>query len=108
MGEKRINEIEIATEEALVNIFHYAYQGQEGDAEVSCKTEHDGRFIIEIADAGMPFNPLAVPEPDTTLDVAEREIGGIGVFLIKKLIDEVTYKRDGNKNILELIINIKT
>lgn len=106
-GEKRISEIEIAAEEALVNIFHYAYKGEEGDVEVSCKAGDGGRFIIEIADAGMPFNPLAVPEPDTTLDVAERQIGGIGVFLIKKLIDDVTYKRDDNKNILALIVNLK-
>lgn len=108
MGGKRINEIEIATEEALVNIFHYAYQEQEGDVEISCKTEHGRAFIIEITDTGMPFNPLSVSEPDTTLDVAERQIGGVGVFLIKKLMDDVIYRRDGNKNILELVVNLKT
>jgi len=108
LGGKRINEIEIATEEALVNIFHYAYQEQEGDVEISCKTEHGRAFIIEITDAGMPFNPLSVSEPDTTLDVAERQIGGVGVFLIKKLMDDVIYRRDGNKNILELVVNLKT
>ena len=108
LGGKRINEIEIAAEEALVNIFHYAYQEQEGDVEISCKTEHGRTFIIEITDAGMPFNPLSVSEPDTTLDVAERQIGGVGVFLIKKLMDDVIYRRDGNKNILELVVNLKT
>lgn len=107
LSEKRVNEIEIAAEEALVNIFHYAYREQEGDVEVSCKAERGTRFIIEIVDRGMPFDPLAVPEPDTTLDVAERQIGGIGVLLIKKLMDDVTYKRDGNQNILRLVVNLK-
>ncbi len=108
LGEKRINEIEVAAEEALVNIFHYAYQGQGGDVEISCKVERGRTFIIEIIDAGMPFDPLAVSEPDTTLDVAERQVGGIGVFLIKKLMDEVTYRRDGNKNILALAVDLRT
>jgi len=108
LGEKRINEIEIAAEEALVNIFHYAYQGQEGDVEISCRVERGRTFIIEIIDSGMPFDPFSVSEPDTTLDVAERQIGGIGVFLIKKLMDEVTYQRDNNKNILKLAVNLKT
>jgi len=107
LSEKRVNEIEIAAEEALVNIFHYAYREQEGDVEVSCKAERGMRFIIEIVDRGMPFDPLAVPEPDTTLDVAERQIGGIGVLLIKKLMDDVTYKRDRNQNILRLVVNLK-
>ena len=108
MSGKRINEIEIAAEEALVNIFRYAYQGQEGDVEISCKAEHGRTFIIEIIDAGMPFNPLSVSEPDITLDVGERQIGGVGVFLIKKLMDDVIYRRDGDKNILELVVNIET
>lgn len=108
LDAKRINEIEIATEEALVNIFHYAYREQEGDVEMLCKIEQGRTFVIEIVDAGTPFNPLSVPEPDTTLDVDERQIGGIGVFLIKKLMDDVTYRRDGNKNILELVVNLKT
>jgi len=56
----------------------------------------------------MPFDPFSVSEPDTTLDVAERQIGGIGVFLIKKLMDEVTYQRDNNKNILTLTVDLKT
>jgi len=108
LGEKRINEIEIAAEEALVNIFHYAYQGQGGDVEISCKVERGRTFTIEIIDSGMPFDPFSVSEPDTTLDVAERQIGGIGVFLIKKLMDEVTYQRDNNKNVLTLTVDLKT
>jgi serine/threonine-protein kinase RsbW len=108
LSGKRINEIEIAAEEALVNIFRYAYQGREGDVEISCKAEHGRTFIIEIIDAGMPFNPLSVSEPDITLDVGERQIGGVGVFLIKKLMDDVIYRRDGDKNILELVVNIET
>ncbi|OPY74030.1 MAG: serine-protein kinase RsbW [Syntrophorhabdus sp. PtaU1.Bin058] len=107
LSGKRINEIEIATEEALVNIFRYAYQGQEGDVEISCRAEHGKTFIIRIIDAGMAFNPLSLAEPDTTLDISERQIGGVGVFLIRKLMDDVIYRRDGDKNILELVVNIE-
>lgn len=107
MSGKRINEIEIATEEALVNIFRYAYQGQEGDVEISCRTEDGGTFIIQIIDSGMAFNPLSLSEPDTTLDIGDRQIGGVGVLLIRKLMDDVIYRRDGDKNILELVVNIE-
>lgn len=107
LSGKRINEIEIATEEALVNIFRYAYQGQEGDVEISCRTEDGGTFIIQIIDSGMAFNPLSLSEPDTTLDIGDRQIGGVGVLLIRKLMDDVIYRRDGDKNILELVVNIE-
>jgi len=107
LSGKRINEIEIATEEALVNIFRYAYQGREGDVEISCMAEHGRTFIVRIVDAGTPFNPLSVSEPDTTLDIGERQIGGVGVFLIRKLMDNVMYGREGDNNILELVVNIE-
>ncbi|MBW1909826.1 MAG: ATP-binding protein [Deltaproteobacteria bacterium] len=99
---KRIKEIELATEEALVNIFNYAYAEGPGDVEIKCGLDGDDRLVIEILDTGTPFNPLSLSEPDLTADVADREIGGLGVFFIREMVDEVQYRRDAGRNILTL------
>ncbi len=101
---KKISEIELAVEEALVNIFHYAYQETGKDVEVVCQGDSQDRLIIEIIDQGVPFNPLLKDDPDLTLDMSERKIGGLGVYLIKTLMDEVYYKREGDNNILTLVV----
>ena len=102
-GQKGINEIELATEEALVNIFNYAYKGTNGEVEITCKLDNNNNFILEIADSGFPFNVLSVEDPDITADISERQIGGLGVLLMKKLTDSVQYRYEGDKNILTLI-----
>jgi len=102
-GQKKINEIELATEEALVNIFNYAYKEREGEAEIICKLDNNKKFILEIVDSGVPFNVLSVKDPDITADISERQIGGLGVFLMKKLTESVQYRYEGDKNILTLI-----
>ena len=101
--KKRISEIELATEEALVNIFKYSYPGKPGEVEIICKLD-ENRFIIEIIDFGIPFDVTSWPDPDITADRDERKIGGLGVFLIKKMVDEVRYRRENNRNILDLIV----
>jgi len=106
-NQKKILEIELATEEALVNIFNYAYKGREGDVEIICKLDKNGNFILEISDTGEPFNVLSVADPDISADISERQLGGLGVFLMKKLMDEVQYRYKGNKNILRLIVSKK-
>jgi anti-sigma regulatory factor (Ser/Thr protein kinase) len=102
--KKRVHEIELATEEALVNIFDYAYKDDNGDVEIICKLDNNKRFIIEVVDTGIPFNVLSVASPDIAADISERQLGGLGVFLIKKFMDAVQYRYEGNKNILSLII----
>ena len=101
--EKKIKEIELATEEALVNICSYAYPEKPGDVEINCKVEND-RLIIEIIDSGKPFDVTSLPDPDLTADIDERKIGGLGVFFIKKLMDEVRYRREDDRNVLDLIV----
>jgi serine/threonine-protein kinase RsbW len=103
-SDKRIKEIELATEEVLVNIFNYAYPEGYGDVEVKCSLDNDTRFIIEISDSGIPFDSLSLADPDVTSDISERKIGGLGVFLVRKIADEVHYRRDEGKNILSLIL----
>ena len=103
-SKKRIGEIEIATEEALVNIIENAYPDASGDLEISCNLDSSKRFIIDIVDSGVPFDALSISDPDLDTGISEREIGGLGVFLIKKLIDEVKYRREGDKNILSFMV----
>ena len=104
LSDKKIHEIELVLEEALVNVFHYAYPGKDGEVEVICRTDPGGRLIIETIDTGLPFDPLSLEDPDLTLDVAERKVGGLGVYLMKTLMDEVHYRREGNKNILTFVV----
>ena len=70
---------------------------------INCNA-NDNHFIIEIIDSGIPFDMSSLSDPDVTADVDHRKIGGLGVFLIKKLKDEVRYRRENNQNILNLII----
>ena len=101
--QKKTREIELAVEEAFVNICNYAYQDGEGDVEMICR-DKGGLFIIEIEDYGKPFNILTLPEPDVTAGIMERQARGLGVLLIKKFMDDVNYCRESDKNRLSLIL----
>lgn len=103
LNSEKVTDIGVATEEALVNICNYAYQGEIGEVKVTCMLDDENRFIVEIEDKGVPFDVKALENPNLTLDIHEREVGGLGVFIIKKLMDEVKYRREGDKNILILI-----
>lgn len=100
--EKKLNQVRLASEEALVNVINYAYQEKHGDIEISC-TSDDKRLLLEIVDWGIPFNPLSLPEPDITSPMEERKIGGLGIFLVRSIMDKVDYRRDEDKNVLTLI-----
>jgi serine/threonine-protein kinase RsbW len=105
---KKIPKIELATEEALLNIFNYAYSGDHGgEVEVRCRMEDNFTLIIDILDTGIPFDIRAVPDPDTSSGISERKIGGLGIFLIRKMVDEVRYRQEGKSNILTFVIHKK-
>ena len=95
----------VALEEAFVNVCHYAYPGAEGDVEVTCGREGDS-FAVEIADRGVAFDVLSLPDPDTTTGLMERDIGGLGVYFIRKLTDEVHYRRENGRNILRMVLHL--
>lgn len=101
---ERVTEIGVATEEALVNICKYAYKDKVGEVKVTCMVDDDNRFVIEIEDAGIPFDVFSVADPELTEDISERKVGGLGVFIIRELMDDIQYRREDNKNILKLII----
>ncbi len=105
LNKERIYELMLAVEEALVNIFNYAYPNhQEGYVELICYNLNSKKLIIEIKDYGIPFDPNSVKEPDMTSDIMIKEIGGIGIYLIKRLVDEFHYCRNNNINILKLVV----
>jgi anti-sigma regulatory factor (Ser/Thr protein kinase) len=105
--QKRIGEIQVAVEEALVNVINYAYGEEEGDVEVVCRFDDKDNLVVEIIDAGSPFDLLSLQDPDISLDISERKIGGLGIYLIKRLMDHAEHRREDNRNILKLTVSIK-
>lgn len=97
--------LQLALEETFVNICSYAYPDGDGDAEISCAFDSE-TFVLEIVDSGKPFDLLSLPEPDVTLDLMDREIGGLGIHFIRTLSDNVSYRRENGRNILRMVFNV--
>lgn len=93
-------------DELLSNIISYGFQDEEKHT-IDIKVElHEKRLVITIIDDGTPFNPFSLKEPDTTLPLEERNIGGLGIHLVKKAVDKYTYQRNINKNVVTLVKQI--
>lgn len=93
----------IAVEEIFVNIASYAYSDGNGSASLCFGFDEGERLMtLEVKDEGVPFNPLEREEPDITLSAADREIGGLGIFITKKTMDSVSYRFENGKNILTM------
>ena len=105
LSDDRKNNLELALEETLVNIFSYAYPEKRGYVDLSCRMA-DGRLVILIEDEGLPFSMVSAAAPDIATDLLERKAGGLGIYLIKSLMDDVRYRREGNRNLLELILSV--
>lgn len=94
--------IHLVSEELVVNVVSYAYaDGEEGYLNINIDNTGDV-LSIQFVDGGIAFNPLEKEQPDTTLALEDREIGGLGIFLTKQMMDDVTYQRVGNENILTI------
>ena len=101
---KAQKQIDIAADEIFSNIAHYAYENGEGNAEIRLeKSDSPKAVTLTFTDSGAPYNPLEKPDPDVTLSADEREIGGLGIYIVKKTMDEVKYERKDGKNILSVI-----
>ena len=96
---KAQTQICVAAEEVFVNIASYAYAPGTGDAVISMAVA-DGTAEIVFRDRGMPFDPLAKPDPDVTLAADQRQIGGLGIYMVKKSMDEVLYRYENGENVL--------
>lgn len=95
--------IRLAVEETVENVVRYAYSGGIGWLEVGTEFDTSSLILsIELRDAGVPFNPLLAPDPDVTLSAEDRQIGGLGIFLCKQLMDSVTYNYIDNCNVLHM------
>ena len=96
-------QIDIAIDELFGNIAHYAYKPGVGDATVRVETGEDPlAVVITFIDKGVPYDPLAKDDPDTTLSAEERDIGGLGIYMVKKTMDDITYEYKDGQNILKI------
>ena len=96
-------QIDVAVEEIFVNIASYAYGPETGQAEIRFRSEAEtGTAEITFIDRGTPFDPLAKPDPDVTLSAEERQIGGLGIFMVKKSMDDMRYEYRDGQNILTI------
>ena len=96
-------QLELVIEEIFVNIASYAYESATGDATFCIDFAEDPNAVsLTFIDNGKPYNPLEKSDPDITLDADERDIGGLGIFLVKKNVDEIFYERTDDKNILRM------
>ena len=95
-------QIEVAVEELFVNIAHYAYAPNTGSATIRTEITADTAEITFI-DSGVPYDPLAKPDPDVTLSAKERQIGGLGIYMVKKSMDDMRYEYREGQNILTIV-----
>ena len=106
-GVKEQMAIDVAVDELFSNIAHYAYNPETGYATVRVDVKNDPLAVeITFIDHGVPYDPLAKADPDTTLSVEDRQIGGLGILIVKKSMDSVNYEYKDGKNILTIKKNI--
>ena len=106
--ESILREVSIVFDELLHNIMSYAYK-DDREHEIAVLVELSGdRLKIEVTDDGIPFNPFALDDPDTTLSIEEREIGGLGIHLVRNIMDNISYHRKVHKNVVTLVKHIKS
>ena len=101
--KNEIDRIQMASEEALVNVIHYAYPNGTGELEITCTVLEGNTLEIIVKDKGLPFNPLKDSEEvNVNATAEERRIGGLGVLMIRNLMDHVGYERLDNSNVLTM------
>ena len=105
--KKALMQMDIAVEEIFVNIAHYAYGNETGVATICIDTMDDPSCAeVTFSDCGIPYNPLMRPDPDITLPSDKRPIGGLGIYMVKKSMDDVQYEHKDGRNILKIQKNL--
>lgn len=90
----------LVVEEAVSNVIFYAYHEEDKGQQIDISLSFEGGLLtVTLMDTGLAFDPTAQKDPDITLSAEERPVGGLGIFLIKKIMDEVTYTREGERNV---------
>ena len=105
ISEELTNKLDMCGEEIYANIAFYAYPQTQGDIRVSVQKE-DNRIVLKFEDDGIPYNPLEKPDPDIDLPPEQRPLGGLGIFMVKEMADDIEYQYENNSNILTLKFNI--
>lgn len=96
-------QLDVAVDELFSNIAYYAYGSETGMASVGIEIQKAPRAVIlTFTDFGVPYNPLQNKDPDITLSAEERQLGGLGIYMVKKSMDEMEYQYDNGKNILKI------
>lgn len=96
-------QIDVAVEELFVNIAQYAYDSDTGMVTIQVEIQEEPfAVMITFIDNGVPYNPLAKEDPDITLAAEERQIGGLGIYMVKKTMDDITYEYKDGQNILRI------
>jgi anti-sigma regulatory factor (Ser/Thr protein kinase) len=104
--DRKLHEAQLALEEHLTNIFHYAYD-DDGEHRIFIGVRLTAADLcIQVQDDGRPFNPLTHPAPDLSVPLAQRPVGGLGIHMIRKSLDGTEYRRENGKNILVMIKRI--
>lgn len=102
-GMKAQMQIDLAVDELFTNIASYAYAPGSGEATVRLGFDEASRKAsITFIDSGIPYDPLKKPDPDITLSAEEREIGGLGIYMVKKSMDKMEYRRENDQNMLTI------
>ncbi len=104
---EKTNQLRLGIEEAIVNVCNYAYIHNfpvtTGPVEIDIRIDGNS-FFVQIRDEGIPYNPLKSPTPELWAPAEEKEIGGLGIYLIKQMTDDISYENDGTSNFLRLTI----
>jgi len=105
--QEQIFQIDVCVEEIFSNIANYAYNPETGPATIRVEVKDDPRSVVlAFLDHGIPYDPLAKDDPDVSLDAARREIGGLGVYIVKKSMDHIAYEYKDGQNILTIKKNL--
>ncbi len=100
-------QLDIALEELFVNVAHYAYTPEIGPITLRIAAQQEPKAVsITLIDRGVPYDPLAKPDPDVTLSAAERQIGGLGIYMVKKSVDDIRYEYRDGRNVLTITKNL--
>jgi serine/threonine-protein kinase RsbW len=102
-----VQDIRLVLEEIFTNIVFHAYPGSEGTVRITCFRSSDRHYRIQFNDSGIPFDPLTFEVSDLGQDLSERDVGGLGIHLVRQLAHAIHYHREGRRNLLTVTFRLK-